>query len=50
MIYECLVIIDAKYVSKQVEATSVEDAMKKFEEQYGKNSVHFVPYKIDLVG
>jgi hypothetical protein len=50
MLYECLVIIDAKYVSKQVEANSVEDAMKKFEEQYGKDSVHFVPYKIDLVG
>ncbi len=50
MIYECLVIIDSQYVSKQIEANSVEDAMKKLEDSYGKENVHFVPYKIDLVG
>ena len=50
MIYECLVIIDSQYVSKQVEATSVEDAIVKFEEQYGKDNVHFVPYEKGLDG
>lgn len=50
MIYECLVIIDGQYVNKQIDAISVEEAIKKFEEQYGKNNVNFVPYKIDLVG
>ena len=50
MIYECLVIVNAQYENNQVEADSVEDAMKKLEEQYGKDNVHFVPYKIDLVG
>jgi hypothetical protein len=44
MLYECLVIINAQYENKQVEATSVEDAIVKFEEQYGKDNVHFVPY------
>jgi hypothetical protein len=50
MIYECLVIVDGQYVNKQIDANSVEDAIKEFETQYGKDSVHFVPYKIDLVG
>ena len=50
MIYECLVIVNAQYENKQVEADSVEDAMKKLEVSYGKENVHFVPYKIDLVG
>jgi hypothetical protein len=50
MIYECLVIVNAQYESKQVEADSVEDAMTKFEEQYGKDNVHFVPYEKGLDG
>jgi len=50
MIYETLVILDGKYENKTIEAISVDDAMKKLEELYGKTNVPFVPYKIDLVG
>jgi hypothetical protein len=48
MLYECLVIVNAQYESKQVEATSVEDAIVKLEEQYGKDNIHFVPYEKGL--
>lgn len=50
MIYETLIIENGKYVNKTVEANSVEDAMKKLEEQYGTPNVPFVPYKIDRIG
>lgn len=50
MIYETLIIEEGRYVSKTIEATSVEDAMEKLEASYGKDNVPFVPYKIDRIG